>query len=173
MQYRIIDDFISEDDLVKIEQNVLQASIFKAYESTAFQESDDVYDVMMNRVFFIPFYDSRTKPICDQEYLPYFYPIIDRIPDLKVLLRVSLNLTFATPEPNVSQFHIDNHIQNSFTNIFYLNSNNGGTKFEKSGDVVQSQRNRLVMFPSFLKHAAVNTTDTKLRWVLNINYVAT
>ena len=173
MQYRIIDDFISEDDLVKIEQNVLQASIFKAYESTAFQESDDVYDVMMNRVFFTPFYDSRTKPICDQEYLPYFYPIIDRIPDLKVLLRVSLNLTFATPEPNVSQFHIDNYIQNSFTNIFYLNSNNGGTKFEKSGDVVQSQRNRLVMFPSFLKHAAVNTTDTKLRWVLNINYVAT
>ena len=173
MQYRIIDDFISEDDLVKIEQNVLQASIFKAYESTAFQESDDVYDVMMNRVFFSPFYDSRTKPICDQEYLPYFYPIIDRIPDLKVLLRVSLNLTFATPEPNVSQFHIDNHIQNSFTNIFYLNSNNGGTKFEKSGDVVQSQRNRLVMFPSFLKHAAVNTTDTKLRWVLNINYVST
>ena len=173
MQYRIIDDFISEDDLVKIEQNVLQASIFKAYESTAFQESDDVYDVMMNRVFFSPFYDSRTKPICDQEYLPYFYPIIDRIPDLKVLLRVSLNLTFATPEPNVSQFHIDNHIQNSFTNIFYLNSNNGGTKFEKSGDVVQSQRNRLVMFPSFLKHAAVNTTDTKLRSVLNINYVAT
>ena len=120
MQYRIIDDFISEDDLVKIEQNVLQASIFKAYESTAFQESDDVYDVMMNRVFFSPFYDSRTKPICDQEYLPYFYPIIDRISDLKVLLRVSLNLTFATPEPNVSQFHIDNHIQNSFTNIFYL-----------------------------------------------------
>ena len=190
MQYRIIDDFISEDDLVKIEQNVLQASIFKAYESTAFQESDDVYDVMMNRVFFSPFYDSRTKPICDQEYLPYFYskkqlagfdeeylpyfyPIIDRIPDLKVLLRVSLNLTFATPEPNVSQFHVDNHIQNSFTNIFYLNSNNGGTKFEKSGDVVQSQRNRLVMFPSFLKHAAVNTTDTKLRWVLNINYVST
>ena len=173
MQYRIIDDFISENDLVKIEQNVLQASIFKAYESTAFQESDDVYDVMMNRVFFSPFYDSRTKPICDQEYLPYFYPIIDRIPNLKVLLRVSLNLTFATPEPNVSQFHIDNYIHNSFTNIFYLNSNNGGTKFEKSGDVVQSQRNRLVMFPSFLKHAAVNTTDTKLRWVLNINYVAT
>ena len=172
MQYRIIDDFISENDLVKIEQNVLQASIFKAYESTAFQESDDVYDVMMNRVFFSPFYDSRTKPICDQEYLPYFYPIIDRISDLKVLLRVSLNLTFATPEPNVSQFHIDNHIENSFTNIFYLNSNNGGTKFEKSGDVVQSQRNRLVMFPSFLKHAAVNTTDTKLRWVLNINYIA-
>lgn len=172
-QYRIIDDFISDDDLVKIEQNVLQAPIFKAYESTAFQESDDVYDVMMNRVFFSPFYDSRTKPICDQEYLPYFYPIIDRIPDIKVLLRVSLNLTFATPEPNVSQFHTDNHIQNSFTNIFYLNSNNGGTKFKESGDVVQSQRNRLVMFPSFLKHAAVNTTDTKLRWVLNINYVAT
>ena len=173
MQYRIIDDILSEDDLIKIEQNVLQAPIFKAFESTASSQSDNVYDVMMSRVFFSSFYSKKQLAGFDEEYLPYFYPIIDRIPDLKVLLRVSLNLTFATPEPNVSQFHIDNHIQNSFTNIFYLNSNNGGTKFEKSGDVVQSQRNRLVMFPSFLKHAAVNTTDTKLRWVLNINYVST
>ena len=69
MQYRIFDNFISEDDLVKIEQNVLQASIFKAYESTAFDTSDNVYDVMMNRVFF-----SSLYPLCkhDKEYLPYF-----------------------------------------------------------------------------------------------------
>ena len=73
MQYRIIDDFISEDDLVKIEQNVLQASIFKAYESTAFQESDDVYDVMMNRVFFCSNYGIIKKPEYDEKYLSYFY----------------------------------------------------------------------------------------------------
>ena len=52
MQHRKYDNFISENDLVKIEQNVLQASIFKAYESTAYDTSDNVYDVMMNRVFF-------------------------------------------------------------------------------------------------------------------------
>ena len=43
---------------------------------------------------------------------------------------------------------------------------------EDLGEIVQSQRNRAVIFPSHLSHAAVNTTDTKLRWVLNINYVS-
>ena len=56
--YRIIDDVLSEDDLIKIEQNVLQAPIFKAFESTASSQSDNVYDVMMSRVFF------RQKTTC-------------------------------------------------------------------------------------------------------------
>ena len=168
-QYRIIDNFISEDDLVKIEQKVLQQPIFKAYDSTAYNTSTNVYDVMMNRVLF-----SSLYPLCgyDKEYLPYFHPILDKIPDMGFLQRVSLNLTFATSNPYISDYHVDNNTQNSFTNIFYLNSNNGGTKFKESGEIVQSQRNRLVMFPSFRKHAAVNTTDTKLRWVLNINYIS-
>ena len=53
--YRIIDDVLSEDDLIKIEQNVLQAPIFKAFESTASSQSDNVYDVMMSRVFSVLF----------------------------------------------------------------------------------------------------------------------
>ena len=74
MQHRIIDNLISEDDLVKIEQNVLQKQIFAVYQSTAYQTSTNVYDVMMNRVFF-----SSLYPLCehDKEYLPYFYPVLD------------------------------------------------------------------------------------------------
>ena len=168
MQHRIIDNLISEDDLVKIEQNVLQKQIFAVYQSTAYQTSTNVYDVMMNRVFF-----SSLYPLCkhDKEYLPYFYPVLDKIPDIGFLQRVSLNLTFATPNPYISEYHMDNHSQGSHTCIFYLNSNNGGTRFKESGELVQSQRNRLVKFPSYFEHAAVNTTDTKLRWVLNINYI--
>ena len=79
MQYRIYDNFISEDDLVKIEQNVLQASIFKAYESTAYDTSDNVYDVMMNRVFFCSNYGIIKKPEYDEKYLPYFYPILNNL----------------------------------------------------------------------------------------------
>ena len=168
--YRIIDNVLSEDDLIKIEQNVLQAPIFKAFDSTASKQSDNVYDVMMSRVFFSSYYSSYQQAGFDEEYLPYFYPLLNEMVS-GFLLRVSLNLTFATPNPYISDYHADNHAQNSFTNIFYLNSNNGGTKFKDSGEIVQSKRNRLVMFPSFRKHAAVNTTDTKLRWVLNINYV--
>jgi len=169
--YRIIDNVLSENDLIKIEQNVLQAPIFKVFDSTASKQSDNVYDVMMSKVFFSSLYSRYQEPGINKEYLPYLYPLLDKVV-AGFLLRVSLNLTFATPDPNISQFHIDTDIPNSHTCIYYLNSNNGGTKFKDSGEIIQSQRNRAVMFPSHLSHAAVNTTDTKLRWVLNINYVS-
>ena len=171
MQHRIFDNFISEDNLVKIEQNVLQAPIFKAYESTALETSNNVYDVMMNKVLFCSRYGKFVKPDYDEKYLPYFYPILDNLSDILFLQRVSLNLTFATSNPYISDYHIDSNIKDSFTCIFYLNSNNGGTIFKESGELVQSQRNRLVRFHSPIEHAAVNTTNTKLRWVLNINYI--
>ena len=168
--YRIIDDVLSEDDLIKIEQNVLQAPIFKAFDSTASKQSDNVYDVMMSRVFFSSYYSQSQESGFDKEYLSYFYPLLDKIVS-GFLLRVSLNLTFATSNPYVSEFHVDTEVKNSNTCVYYLNSNNGGTKFRDSGEIVQSQRNRGVIFPSHFSHAAVNTTDTKLRWVLNINYL--
>ena len=166
--YRIIDDVLSEDNLINIEQNVLEAPIFAAYQSTASQQSNNVYDVMMSRVFYSSYY-----PLCEynREYLSYFHPLLDKVVDGGFLLRVSLNLTFATPNPYVSEFHVDTDVPNSRTCVYYLNTNNGGTKFQKSGEIVQSQRNRCVIFPSHCYHAAVNTTDTKLRWVLNINYL--
>ena len=166
--YRIIDDVLSEDNLINIEQNVLEAPIFAAYQSTASQQSNNVYDVMMSRVFYSSYY-----PLCEynREYLSYFHPLLDKVVDGGFLLRVSLNLTFATPNPYVSEFHVDTDVPNSRTCVYYLNTNNGGTKFQKSGEIVQSQRNRCVIFPSHFYHAAVNTTDTKLRWVLNINYL--
>ena len=169
--YRIIDNVLSEDDLIKIEQNVLQAPIFKAFDSTASKQSDNVYDVMMSRVFFSSLYSRYQEPGFNKEYLSCFYPLLDKVVDGGFLLRVSLNLTFATPNPYVSEFHVDTDVPNSRTCVYYLNSNNGGTKFRDSGEIVQSQRNRGVIFPSHFSHASVNTTDTKLRWVLNINYL--
>ena len=58
------------------------------------------------------------------------------------------------------------------TGIFYLNSNNGSTVF-KSGEEVQSQANRLVLFDSQLEHSGTSCTDERRRVVLNINYVPT
>ena len=166
--YRVIDNVLSEDNLINIEQNVLESPIFAAYKSTASQQSNNVYDVMMSRVFYSSYY-----PLCEynREYLSYFHPLLDKVVDGGFLLRVSLNLTFATPNPYVSEFHVDTDVPNSRTCVYYLNSNNGGTKFRDSGEIVQSQRNRGVIVPAHFSHAAVNTTDTKLRWVLNINYL--
>ena len=56
------------------------------------------------------------------------------------------------------------------TSIFYLNSNNGGTKFE-DGTFVNSVSNRMVTFDCSLKHAPVSCTDSDRRVVASINYL--
>jgi hypothetical protein len=57
---------------------------------------------------------------------------------------------------------------NYSTAIFYLNTNNGGTRFEN--DFVQSVANRLVLFDGPLYHETVVQTDSNIRMLFNINY---
>ena len=55
------------------------------------------------------------------------------------------------------------------TSILYMNTNNGGTKFE-DGTFVNSVSNRMVTFDCSIKHAPVSCTDVDRRIVVNINY---
>ena len=56
----------------------------------------------------------------------------------------------------------------SSTSIFYMNTNNGYTKFE-DGTKVESVANRMVTFPANMKHAETSCTDEKIRVVINFN----
>ena len=91
------------------------------------------------------------------------------------MLLIRANCTFAASENFVGAWHndLDTHADDheSKTCILYLNRNNGGTKFKESGEFVQSEPNRAVIFSGNLQHAGVWCTDKKLRFVLNINYV--
>ena len=55
------------------------------------------------------------------------------------------------------------------TAIYYLNTNNGFTKFE-NGDKVNSVANRMVIFDSNLKHTGTSCTDAHARMLINFNY---
>ena len=55
------------------------------------------------------------------------------------------------------------------TGIFYLNSNDGKTYFEK-GDLIDSVANRFVSFSQHLKHGTQTHTDTNYRIVINFNW---
>ncbi len=69
-------------------------------------------------------------------------------------------------------FHIDfpQAPENNLTSIFYMNTNNGYTKFE-DGTKIESIENRLITFPVHLKHTgSTNTCDAQFRCVMNINW---
>ena len=65
-------------------------------------------------------------------------------------------------------YHTDNSF-NCTTAIFYLNTNNGYTKF-KDGTKIESISNRAIYFDSDLMHFGSTCTDKDFRFVLNINY---
>ena len=55
------------------------------------------------------------------------------------------------------------------TAIFYVNSNNGYTEFE-TGEQIRSLPNRMVTFPSNIKHRGVSSINSKERYVINFNW---
>jgi len=57
----------------------------------------------------------------------------------------------------------------SKTAIFYVNNNNGGTRFEDD-TFVESVRNRALLFTGKIAHETVTQTDTNFRFNININY---
>lgn len=56
------------------------------------------------------------------------------------------------------------------TGVFYVNSNDGETRFE-DGTCVESVANRMVLFPANTMHTGTTCTDEKCRIVINFNYV--
>ena len=83
------------------------------------------------------------------------------------------NLLVKNDTVKFSDYHVDlKDVKSDImtTAIFYLNTNNGATEF-KSGEGVDSIKNRLVVFPKNTYHRAVNQTDTDKRIVLNFNYI--
>ena len=90
-------------------------------------------------------------------------------PNITALMRVKANCNPVTKEPIGHGYHTDINQSESTTSIFYLNTNNGYTKFE-DGTKVDCVANRLVTFPNSIRHTGVTCTDKKNKIVVNINY---
>ena len=122
--------------------------------------------------FIHTFYDIR--PECNGEtdcYSLIRNPLNMICQKLKVtkLYRIKANLrskSFFTRSGG--GYHIDGY-DCSHTSIYYINTNNGYTKFKNKGKV-KSVENRMVGFPSHLEHQGYTCSDQLKRVVVNFNY---
>ena len=109
------------------------------------------------------------------EFFQQFFYTFEQL-DVSVLIRVKLNLQIRNLEPDFDVFHSDmdgyskSFQQTCMTSILYINTNNGYTEIE-DGTKVDSVANRLVSFPSYIRHRGVSQTDEKTRIVINFNYL--
>ena len=104
----------------------------------------------------------------NSNYFNLLLPIIEKL-KCKSLIKIKINSTNYSTKLFEGSYHTDTKYDCT-TAVYYLNTNNGYTKFKKNNKIIKSIENRMVIFNSNLEHLGTNTTNTKRRLVLNFNY---
>jgi hypothetical protein len=153
----IKDDFLTPDEFKGIEDMMLSEDFPWYYNDyrTYFDDGDLQF---VHGFYFNGIVQSR--------YFDVLLPLIKKI-DIKSIVKIKANMTLKGTRCTET-LHTDVPFECN-TGIFYINDNNGKTKFE-DGFVADSKKNRYISFNSQLKHTGTIHTDTKRRIVLNFNY---
>ena len=155
---KIIDNFLSKDIFQNIKDTFLSNNFPYFYNPQKVINLDS--DFQFTHIFFEM---SRVN----SKYFDFLLPVINKL-DCKAIIKIKANLTTKTESIRPFMFHNDYNF-NCNTSIFYINNNNGKTLFE-DGSEVNSVENRMVIFPSTIKHTGTTHTDEKIRVVINFNY---
>jgi hypothetical protein len=164
---KIEDDFLEQEEFDKI-QEVLMGTYFPWF----YNDYIDGVNQTNKFQFIHYFYKNYTSTSSTIEIIN---PILNKIYPVS-LRRIKANLLTRTSNIIENLFHVDNIVDLSeeklkqlTTSIFYINTNNGYTIFE-DGTKVESVANRLLTFPTNMKHTGTSCTDEKTRIVINFNY---
>ena len=165
---------------MKIEDNFLDQKVFDELQTFMmgvaidwhYQKAID-YPNEKDKFMFTHMFYFRAP---SSQFIGNLKPIIDILEPMSIW-RIKANLLTKTSKIIENEFHIDiGDLKNSSeqlkqwtTSIFYINTNNGYTKFE-DGSIVESVANRMITFPSNMKHTGTSCTDEKTRIVINFNY---
>ena len=158
----VIDNFLPKDIFVEMQYKIL-ANDFPWYYNNGIVGHHQKNKYQFVHTFFncdINFSNLHN------EYYSFIDPCLHKL-GVKHLKRVKANLNPKTIFHRNGGFHCD--IKNVTTSIFYINTNNGWTKF-KDGCKVECIENRMVIFDSNIEHAGFSCTDQKRKVVVNFNY---
>ena len=128
---------------------------------------ESLHDPLDNIQFFNLIYiDNQPQGPEIQIVKPIFtHPVLA----ITSLVRIKANLTMRTSKVIEHGWHVDTKRFRCNAAIYYVNSNDGYTKFE-DGTKVDSVENRLVTFNSQDKHTGTTCTNERVRCVINFNY---
>ena len=163
---KIEDNFLDQKEFDELEGLMMWPDFAWGY-CNRIDTVEDADDFMFVHLFY---FNHAPTSSCIEK----LNPIVDIINPIS-LCRIKANLLTRTPEIVENSFHTDMGVMSEeqqkqwTTSIFYVNTNNGYTKFE-DGTKVESVANRMVTFPSNMKHTGTSCTDKKMRIVVNFNY---
>jgi hypothetical protein len=165
VNYKIIDNFLSQDDFLNIKERMLGAWIPWAYNSFVSKPESHYryfpYDFQFTHTFYRDYHStSNDISIVD--------PII-KILNPSSIVRIKANLQPRTSEIITHEYHKDHNNFDGKIAIYYVNTNNGYTIFE-DGTKIESLENRLLVFHGGTLHAGTTCTDQKVRCLINFMF---
>ena len=172
MDLKIIDNFLTDNDFNLLVSNTVgrndghqvQFRVVSNVENFgAIEENWSWY--MINMLYST---DTPQNEICGKIY-EMFVPKFKKLANFKTMIRIKMN---AYPYTNVVKEHKE-HIDFNYEHIgavFSLNTCDGYTKFS-DGTKVESVANRIVFFDASKKHQSTTTSNAKLRYNINFNFL--
>ena len=163
---KVYKNFLKPEEMLTIKQ-FMESADFPWYASEILK-AHEIAKGVPNMQFVHPFYN---RFVAVSHYFEMLLPIINKL-KIFSLLRVKSNLTVRTSTHVEHGMHVDfvNNNCKIKTGIFYVNSNDGYSKFE-NGEKIQSIENQYVEFDSHIKHTGSSSTDHDRRMVINFNYI--
>ena len=163
---KVEDNFLKQEEFDKIQKLMDEPSPFPWFYADRIVFEDDVDKFQ----FIHAFYDNHMPMSPFTNELDSIINIIQPFS----IVKIRAKLLTRTPEIVESTFHVDipppeEKLKQWTTSIFYINTNNGYTKFE-DGTIVESVANRMLSFPANIKHCGTSCTDERRRIVINFNY---
>ena len=156
---KIIDNFLDEEEFKSIQSLLIGGQVPWYYNNGRVEPDDGKFQLIHM------FYQPEIGP--NSKHIDMWNRFMIKV-EAKKCQRIKANLTFKTPTPEPTHYHID--YNDMKTAIFYINTNNGYTEFE-SGVRVSSVANRVCIFDSNLKHRGLTHTEgDHQRIVVNFNY---
>jgi len=166
---KVFDDFMNKFQFKEMQDKILSPTFSWNVGNVIRPDSTDIpikYNIQMTHLFY-------ASPGVMSDALPIIAPLLDNLP-MEIFVRAKANTTFASEEIIEHGMHMDiepyDFAKLCTTAIFYLTNNNGYSKFE-DGTKIESVENRLVTFPSTMKHTGTSCTNVNRRVVLNLNYI--
>lgn len=162
---KIFNNFLPEENFLHLQNNMMGSNFPWYY-------NDAVVDSKNSKGFFQFVHTFFLNNKQNSSYLTLLDPLINKIKPL-TLLRIKANLLTRTEKNIEHGLHVDYFSSKSAkitTGIFYINTNNGYTKFN-NGKKIKSEQNKYVEFNSDEMHTGSSCTDEKIRVVINFNYI--
>ena len=172
MDLKVIDNFLHKNDFEMLVNNTINRNdghqiqfrvVSNVENFGAIEENWSWY--MINMLYLK---DTPQNEICGKIY-EMFVPKFKELANFKTMIRIKIN---AYPYTNVVKEH-KKHIDFDYFNIgavFSLNTCDGYTKFA-DGTKVESIANRIVFFDASKKHQSTTTSNAKLRYNINFNFL--